>query len=447
MTKTFILDTNVLLDDPSALFAFKNNDIVLPYKVIEELEKHKTSQGEIGMNARDCGRKIADLFSNDQKNVSLKEGIDLPSGGKLKVLSEEDVPGHGITLASPDDHILAVSVGFNKTLKNGHVTLITNDVLLRLRASSNGLDVEGYNGTVEIGSLEDLYTGYNDVEVSNTTISNFWMQHGKDKNHFDIPIEKVARNGDPLPNDFFVLNENPKALVRYMDDGRFKFIPEEQAGKVRPRNIEQVMALDLLMDPSIDMVTLTGISGCGKTLLALAAGLNQVIERKLYSNVLVIRPIHSVGKEIGFLPGTKEEKMEPWMAPIKDNIRFCLSNDNGKKSRQNSQTMEYIMDKGWVEIEAMTYIRGRSINNAFIIIDEAQNVNVHELKAILTRVGEGTKIVLTGDIEQTDRTDVDSISNGLAVAIEKFKSHGISGHVSMKEGLRSRLSVLAAKIL
>jgi PhoH-like ATPase len=448
MTKTFILDTNVLLDDPSALFAFKNNDIVLPYKVIEELEKHKTSQGEIGMNARDCGRKIADLFNTDNKTkVNLKEGIDLPSGGKLKVLSEEDVAGHNIPLHSPDDHILAVAVGFNKTLKKDTVTLITNDVLLRLRASSNGLDVEGYNGTVDIGSLEELYTGYNSVEVSNATMSSFWIQHGQDKDHFNVPVSKVSKNESALPNDFFILNDQPKALVRYMEDGSFKFVPEEQAGKIKPRNIEQTMALDLLMDPTVDMVTLTGISGCGKTLLALAAGLHQVMDRKMYSNVLVIRPIHSVGKEIGFLPGTKEEKMEPWMAPIKDNIRFCLSNDNGRKSRQNRDTMEYVMDKGWVEIEAMTFIRGRSINNAFIIIDEAQNVNVHELKAILTRVGEGTKIVLTGDIEQTDRTDVDSISNGLAVAIEKFKSHGISGHVSMKEGLRSKLSALAAKIL
>lgn len=447
MTKIFVLDTNVLLDDPNALFSFADNDIVLPYQVIEELEKHKTSQGALGMNARDCGRKIADLFSA-AKNVNLKEGINLPGEhGLLRVLSPDDVPAHGLNLKGPDDHILAVALGMSKDtyFKGRDISLITNDVLLQLRASSNGLQVDGYSGTVQINSLDELYTGHSNVEVSNTTMSKFWASHGKDADFFDVATSKVSEA--PLPNDFCILNDNPKALIRHMEDGRMKIVREENAGKIKPMNVEQTIALDLLMDPEVDMVTLTGISGCGKTLLALAAGLEQVINRKTYKNVLVIRPVHSVGKEIGFLPGTKEEKMEPWIAPIKDNIRFCLATGNGRKSKQSNDTMQYVFDRGYVEIEAMTFIRGRSINNAYIMIDEAQNLNAHELKAILTRVGEGTKIVLTGDIEQTDRTDVDSISNGLSVAIEKFKEYGLAGHVGLKEGIRSKLSELAAKLL
>jgi PhoH-like ATPase len=217
-------------------------------------------------------------------------------------------------------------------------------------------------------------------------------------------------------------------------------------GKLDAKNKEQRFALQLLLDPDVKLVTLAGLAGCGKTLLSIAAGLELVLEKKKYKSLVVCRPVQPMGKDIGFLPGTIEEKMEPWVAPIKDNLRFLLS-ASGKRSRNIEETLNMYFDDGTIEVEAMTFIRGRSISNAFMIIDEAQNLNAHELKTILTRVGEGTKIVLTGDIEQIDNTYVDSLSNGLTVAIEKFKDHEISGHVTLTKGERSELATLAAKIL
>ena len=210
--------------------------------------------------------------------------------------------------------------------------------------------------------------------------------------------------------------------------------------------MEQRFALDLLLNPSIPLVTVVGSAGTGKTLLAIAAGLHQVLDAKRYKSLIVCRPIQPLGKDIGYLPGTMEEKMEPWVAPIKDNLRYLLSAD-GKKSKRGEETMQMLFENGTIEVEAMTFIRGRSIANAFMIIDEAQNLNAHELKTIITRVGEGTKIVLTGDIEQIDNMYVDSVSNGLTIAIEKFKDSELSGHVTLTKGERSMLATLAANIL
>ena len=222
-----------------------------------------------------------------------------------------------------------------------------------------------------------------------------------------------------------------------------KVIPSFKNGVwgLRPRNKEQQFALNLLMNPDVPIITMTGKAGCGKTLLAIAAGLEQIMEdkSKRYKKLVVSRPVQPVGKDIGFLPGTLEEKMSPWLMPIQDNLEFLLGD--------NKETIEMLYENGTIEIEALTYIRGRSISNAFIIIDEAQNLSLHELKTIITRVGEGTKIILTGDIEQIDNVYLDSTSNGLSHAVEKFKEHTIAGHVSLKKGERSKVATLAAKIL
>jgi PhoH-like ATPase len=219
-----------------------------------------------------------------------------------------------------------------------------------------------------------------------------------------------------------------------------------KAGKLEAKNKEQRFALSLLLDPDVKLITLAGVAGCGKTLISIAAGLEQVLEKKRYKSLVVLRPVQPVGKDIGFLPGTLQEKMEPWIAPIKDNLRFLLSN-SGKRSRNVEDTLAMYFEDGTIEVEAMTFIRGRSISNAFMIIDEAQNLNLHELKTILTRVGEGTKIVLTGDVEQIDNTYVDSLSNGLTIAIERFKDENIAGHVTLVKGERSVLASMAASKL
>jgi PhoH-like ATPase len=216
--------------------------------------------------------------------------------------------------------------------------------------------------------------------------------------------------------------------------------------KIEGKNKEQKFAIDLLLNSEIPLVTVVGLAGSGKTLLAIASGLHQVIDAKRYKSLIICRPIQPLGKDIGYLPGTLEEKLEPWIAPIKDNLRYLLSAD-GKKSKRGEETMQMLFENGTIEVEAMTFIRGRSIANAFIIIDEAQNLNAHELKTIITRVGEGTKIVLTGDIEQIDNMYVDSVSNGLTIAIEKFKDSEISGHVTLTKGERSSLATIAASIL
>jgi PhoH-like ATPase len=256
-------------------------------------------------------------------------------------------------------------------------------------------------------------------------------------------------NGISLhPNEFVIMKNdmfNKSALARF-SNGMLKSISTYSPCKIEGRNKEQKIALDLLLNPDIPLVTVVGSAGTGKTLLAIASGLHQVIDTKRYKSLIVCRPIQPLGKDIGFLPGTMEEKMEPWVAPIKDNLRYLLTAD-GKKSKRSEETMQMLFDNGTIEVEAMTFIRGRSIANAFMIIDEAQNLNAHELKTIITRVGEGTKIVLTGDIEQIDNMYVDSVSNGLTIAIEKFKDSELSGHITLVKGERSALATMASQIL
>ena len=237
-------------------------------------------------------------------------------------------------------------------------------------------------------------------------------------------------------------NEKKSALSRFVNyESKLEKVIEtkDAVWGLKPRNKEQTFALDLLNDPSVPIVTLVGKAGCGKTLLAIAAGLDQVLEKNMFKKLIVSRPVQPLGKDIGYLPGTMEEKMRPWLMPIQDNIDFLL---NGE-----SKSMEMFFEDGTIQIEALTYIRGRSISNAFVIIDEAQNLTMHELKTIITRVGENTKIVLTGDVEQIDSVYLDATSNGLSYAVEKFKQHGLAGHVTLLKGERSKVATLASKIL
>jgi PhoH-like ATPase len=447
--KTFIVDTNVLLSDPEALFSFEENNIILPLIVIEELDKHKDRQDEVGRNARETVRKISDLT---KINKNIKEGIPLFCGGNLRILSVDDInpnrtqtlPTELLTKESGDNSIITLCKEYGSSNQQEKVILVTRDTLLRIKCNVLGIECEDYKKQQATSSISKLYSGAKTLE------GEFDIDALYEHKAIDLTDEEL-KEARLLPNQFVVLQnkqDGRTGLVRYISKNDPLYLVDDvmKVGKLEARNKEQRFALQLLLDPEVKLVTLAGLAGCGKTLLSIAAGLEQVLEKKRYKSLVVCRPVQPMGRDIGFLPGTIEEKMEPWVAPIKDNLRFLISN-SGKRSRNVEEALNMYFDDGTIEVEAMTFIRGRSISNAFMIIDEAQNLNVHELKTILTRVGEGTKIVLTGDIEQIDNTYVDSLSNGLTVAIEKFKEHEIAGHVTLIKGERSVLATIAAKIL
>jgi PhoH-like ATPase len=444
MKKTFVLDTNVLLSDPNALFSFEENDVVLPMIVLEELDRHKDRQDEVGRNARETSRKLSILT----KEHKVFDG-PIPLGekrGELKILSynflgfpdiKELIPSE-LEGKSGDNQILAVCRAFQKSNPDIMMSLVTRDVLLRLKANALGIPCDDYRKLHVAKSVSGLYTGMSTL-TGCFDLDTFYREGIMDL------TEKVELH----PNEFVLLKnleDDATALARVTNKNKLKAINTYSPCKIEGRNKEQKFALDLLLNPDIPLVTVVGSAGTGKTLLAIASGLHQVIDTKRYKSLIVCRPIQPLGKDIGFLPGTMEEKMEPWVAPIKDNLRYLLTAD-GKKSKRSEETMQMLFDNGTIEVEAMTFIRGRSIANAFMIIDEAQNLNAHELKTIITRVGEGTKIVLTGDIEQIDNMYVDSVSNGLTIAIEKFKDSELSGHITLVKGERSALATMASQIL
>lgn len=441
--KTYILDTNVLLSDPNALFSFEENDIVLPLIVIEELDHQKDRQDEVGRNARETVRKLTELVKG---HTDLQNNpIELESGGRLFILSSQVIdgvlPAELDITASGDNKILAFCKGLQA--KNPEVILVSRDMLIRLKAETLGIHCQDYKKFSVTTSASALYNGVKCLS-GQYDIDALYASNRLPANQFLTPEDVKVLN----PNQFLVVKQegtDRSVLARYTGT-EVQTINGYSPCKIEGRNKEQKFAIDLLLDPAIKLTTVVGSAGTGKTLLAIAAGLHLVLDGKKYKSLVVCRPIQPVGKDIGYLPGTMEEKMEPWIAPIKDNLRFLLA-EGGKRSKRGEETMEMLFENGTIEVEAMTFIRGRSIANAYMIIDEAQNLNVHELKTIITRVGEGTKIVLTGDIEQIDNMYVDSVSNGLTVAIEKFKDYAIAGHVTLTKGERSELATLAAQIL
>lgn len=449
MNKTYILDTNVLLDDSEALFGFGKNNVVIPFVVLMELDKHKVRQDEVGRNARETARKIAEITKKDKDLV-----IGVPIGenlGKLRILSlnqaakrREDileVPSELDEYKSGDNDILKFCLNYIVANNRETVILITRDTLLRIKAEALSITCEDYNKFNVIKEAEELYSGFCEIETEE--VQNFYTDQ-----EYILPKE-IEKQYNLKPNQFLILKDsrNTSAIAKFVESGKpLEPVGKHNIGKISPKNKEQEFLVDLLMDPDIKLVTVNGLSGSGKTLLSIAAGLEQTIgSKKKYKNMIICRPTVPVGNDIGFLPGAKEEKLDPWIAPIKDNLRLIFS--DGKKTKNNEETLKLLFDNGTIEVEAITYLRGRSISNAFILIDEVQNASAHELKTILTRVGENSKIVLTGDIEQIDTTHLDSVSNALSIAIEKFKDYKIAGHITLKRGERSELATLASKIL
>mgnify|MGYP003149144022 FL=1 len=436
MKKTYVLDTNVFLTNAKSIFEFKNNDLVIPLKVLDEIDKHKKRQDGVGLNARSTIRILDGLRSkgNLHKGVRLGRGKGILS---VRGYDIEDIPP-GCDLQSADNEIIGTAI---TEKKNSHprkkVIVVTRDINMRVKCDSLGIPTEDYVPNKIISNTNELYKGFVKHLVDDQTIDQFYAGE-------DVFLEREEVR--LFPNQFVMLvsnaNEKKSALARFVGYGdRLKKVDEFKSGiwNLKPRNKEQMFGLDLLLDPSVPIVTLIGKAGCGKTILALAAGLDQILESGTYKKLVVTRPVQPLGKDIGYLPGTMEEKMRPWLMPIQDNLDFLL---NGK-----ANNIAHLYDDKTIQVEALTYIRGRSISNAFIIVDEAQNLTTHELKTIITRVGENTKIILTGDVEQIDSVYLDSTSNGLSYAIEKLKPHDISGHITLIKGERSKVATLASKVL
>ena len=433
--KTYVLDTSVYLTDASAIHSFANNDIVIPLKVLEEIDKHKTRQDGVGAQAR----SIIRIFDGLREKGSLYKGVRLGKGKGIiscKPYDSADIP-ESFDKISPDNQIIGVALTERRLNPKRKVIVVSRDINMRVKCDALGIPAEEYVAGKVVGNTTDLYTGFTKYLVDDQVIDQFY--EGKDVfvDRDDIKL---------FPNQYVMLvsnaNEKKTALSRFKDYSKPLFRVVDGKGwdwVITPRNKEQSFALDLLLDEDVPIVTLIGKAGSGKTLAAISAGLQQVLEGRTYKRLIVSRPVQPMGRDIGYLPGTMEEKMRPWLAPIRDNMQFLMGNDK--------IMMEEYMSNGTVEIEALTYIRGRSISNAYIIVDEAQNLSRHELKTIITRVGEDTKIILTGDIEQIDNVYIDETSNGLTYAVEKFKTAEIAGHITLQKGERSKVATLAARIL
>jgi PhoH-like ATPase len=435
--KTYILDTNVLIHDPNAMFNFEDNEVVIPIYVIEEIDKLKRAEGERGRNARVTARNLDDL----RKMGSINEGVKLESGGFVRVETKgkmTDLPNF-MREDKVDNRIIAVALQLAES--NGRTILVTKDINMRIKADALHIEVQDYESdTVD---FDELYVGLDKIEVDSESYVRY-SKSGKLK-YTDV-LEK-----EPFANQFFnithegkaypgIYNKDKKRIEKFVYGGNI------EAWGIRARNLEQECAMEILMDESIKVVTLVGKAGTGKTLLALAAALEQVVERKIYKKILVARPIVPMGKDIGYLPGGEKEKLRPWMQPIYDNFDFLAENKDDD-SRAGEKVVAGLETLGMLKIEALTYIRGRTIPKGFIIIDEAQNLTPHEIKTIVTRAGADTKIIFTGDPYQIDNPYLDTNSNGLTYLAERFKFEKIAGHITLMKGERSELAELAAKLL
>jgi PhoH-like ATPase len=439
MKKIFVLDTNVLLHDPRAIFSFEDNDVTIPIVVIEELDKFKKGIDEMGRNARQVSR-ILDEYRQKGK---LSQGVPLDGGGSLRVelnhQSTERLPPELIATKA-DNRILATAL--NLKHDNLPVILVTKDTNLRIKADALGMRAEDYES--DTITLDELYSGETELLVEPDAINGFYAQ-----GEYAPPADPR-----PFPNEFALLknsaNPSQTALGRYQQQKNV-FVPitntKHGVWGINAKNKQQQFALDLLLNDDIRLVTLVGKAGTGKTLLALAAGLEKTIEARTFQRLVVSRPVFPLGKDLGFLPGDIEEKLRPWMQPIRDNLDFLMGASAVAGRVKGKKDLQSLFDLGMIEVEPLTYIRGRSMPNQYLIVDEAQNLTPHEIKTIITRAGEGTKVVLTGDPYQIDNPYIDSSSNGLTFVVDRFKGEPIAGHITLVKGERSDLAELAATLL
>ncbi|MFF2909683.1 PhoH family protein [Paenibacillus sp. NPDC057934] len=443
MKKIFVLDTNVLLHDPNSIFSFKEHEVIIPAVVLEEIDSKKRNADEIGRNARTVSRLLDGL----REQGHLHSGVELEHGGMLKVelnhrsfVKVQEMFGE----VSNDNRILAVALNYlieeNEKPDPRPVVLVSKDVLVRIKADVLGVTPEDYLSD-RTGDLNELYTGYQSLHVHPSLIDEYYSNRYLSIKQLELPYRLY-------PNEFVILKDEigsgKSALLKVNNDAsRLEplYLGNDAVWGISARNAQQRMALELLLNDDIPLVTITGKAGTGKTLLALAAGLFKVEDEHKYKKLLIARPVVPMGKDIGYLPGEKDEKLRPWMQPIYDNLEFLFD------TKKSGDIDKILMGLGSIQVEALTYIRGRSIPAQFIIIDEAQNLSRHEVKTIVSRAGEGSKVILMGDPEQIDHPYLDAASNGLSYIVEKFKQQGISGHITLEKGERSRLAQLAADLL
>ena len=438
--KTYVLDTNVVLHDPLAIYKFEDNAVVLPIFVIEEVDQFKKELSELGQNARHLSRILDDL--RNQNGHTLDQGVPLAStGGELRVAVPPRMPKRASGPGEMDRFILEMALELRDENPEQPLVFVTMDTNLRIRADALGLKAETYEGGRV--AIDDLYSGVITVDGDRALVDNLARRE---------PVEASALGVELYPHAGIVLREHDRP--RHTALGRFdpksgNIVPlrvgREGVWRVRPRNLEQYFALDMLLSPDIHLLTLVGKAGTGKTLLAIAAGLQSVVQEGTYSRILVSRPIFPMGRDVGYLPGTVEEKLNPWMQPIFDNLEYIFSSGRGRMSEHRSY--DDLISSGVIQVEPLTYIRGRSLPNQFLVVDEAQNLTPHQVKTVITRCGADTKIVLTGDPYQIDNPYVDAASNGLTVVAQRFQNESIGAHVTLSKGERSELAERATQLL
>lgn len=451
--KVFVLDTNVLLHNPASLYLFADNDVVIPFAVLEEIDKFKKGNDDVARNAREAIRHLDQLRTQGK----LSEGVVWNhNGGTIRIeFAAKDRP-EALRSDVPDNLIISVAWGLTKQGKRA--VLVSKDINVRIKADALGIHAEDFEA--QKVDADRLYSGYVTIDVPGAIIDSLYEEKQLSLEQLQPHLIQVNADGSKSPiklygNQFVQmrdsLDESHTGLARLLGEtGSLIPIhgPRKPVFGIMARNLQQTMALDLLLDDDIKLVTLLGTAGTGKTLLAIAAGMAKLMNEQRYDKLLVARPIMPIGKDIGYLPGTKDEKLEAWMQPIFDNLTYLLSTrgvgSQDAESRTPETKIKALMQSGQLVLEPLTYIRGRSIPHQFIIIDESQNLTPHEVKTIVSRVGEGTKIILTGDIMQIDNPYLDASSNGLSYMVERLKGHHLVGHCTLAKSERSELASLAA---
>lgn len=435
MRKNYILDANILIHDPQSIFHFADNTVVIPIAVLSEIDAFKKEMTARGYNARHVVRLLDSL----RNGRSLSEGVPAPGGGVVKVYCETERLFEGSRLPA-DLEILRVARTIHEADPQTPAVIVTKDINLRIRADAAGLKAEDYESDRVL--LADVYTGQHEHAIAPSMIETF-----RSAGSIDIP-----RNLSVHPNEYVLLrgegDERKSALARVDAQGK-KLVALHQAPQaglcgIKPRNKDQFFAVDALLDDSVQLVTLMGKAGTGKTVLALAAAMVQSLRRQAYRGILVARPVVPVGRDLGFLPGDIGQKLDPWMKPVLDTVEFLL--DAGGPIHGCSDAAE-LLRTGLIEIQPLTYIRGRNIAKRFVIIDEAQNLTPLEVKTVITRLGQDAKVVLTGDPFQIDNPYVDANSNGFTYLVNRFRAQPVAAHVNLIKGERSTLAELAANLL
>jgi len=462
MKHLFVLDTNVLMHDPSALFRFKEHDIFLPMVVLEELDRGKKGMSEVARNVRQASRFLDDIVAHSSKS-DIDQGLPIPSfgsgeqnniSGRLFFQTQsminhlpDSLPGN-----TPDNSILAAALALQEKRPDRQVMLISKDINLRIKAAIVGVPTEDYNNDQVLDDVSLLYSGTEKLP------QDFWDKHSKDIESWQESGHTFYRISGPdtgkwyanqclymegnQPFDAIVRNkeENDTALIELAED--FTAAKHSVWG-IQARNREQNFALNMLLDPNIDFVTLLGTAGTGKTLLALAAGLAQVLDKNLYKEIIMTRVTVPVGEDIGFLPGTEEEKMTPWMGALMDNLEVLTQTGGGDWGRAAADELL----RSRIRIHSLNFMRGRTFLNKYIILDEAQNLTAKQMKTLITRAGPGTKVICLGNVAQIDTPYLTETTSGLTYVVDRFKQWPHSGHITLLRGERSRLADFASDIL